>query len=256
MIIGCCAKPEQIEAVKRLGFDFVELALAPIMELSEEAFEQGPRKSLAEASIICPRMNVFLPGSLRLTGPEADHEAAMLYAARAFNRAKALGASCIVLGSGGARNLPLHVAREEGMAQMAAFLEKLAPLADEAGLVIAIEHLNRLESNIINSLIEGLDLVLQVNHPAIRLLADSFHMNMVNEPLENLLDAGAMLEHVHIARTLGRGYPRRGDEEDYPGLISLLRQAAYDGTISLECSVKEDFEQEAAEALALLREAM
>lgn len=256
MLIGCCAKIEQIPLVKRLGFDFVELALAPLMELSAKDFEQGPLKALHEHQIPCHRMNVFLPGSLRLTGPEADHEAALTYAGRAFERAAKLGASCIVLGSGGARNLPLHFSKEAGMEQMAQFLSRLAPLAEEAGLVIAIEHLNRLESNIINSLIEGLELALQVNHPAIRVLADSFHMNMVNEPLENLLDAGSMLQHVHIARTLQRGYPRRGDEEDYAGLIRLLRQAGYDGTISLECNLQQDFEREAGEALDLLREAL
>ena len=256
MIIGCCAKPEQIEAVKRLGFDYVELALAPLMDLSQEDFEQGPLKAVREQGIPCLRMNVFLPGRLRLTGPDADHEAALDYARQAFQRAKQLGAEVIVLGSGGARNLPLHVAKEEGMAQMADFLTRLGPIAQEAGLIIALEHLNRRESNILNSLIEGLELALQVDHPAIRVLADSFHMNMVNEPLENLLEAGGMLEHVHIARTLSRGYPMQGDEEDYPALIALLRQAGYDGTVSLECSTEKDFEREAAEALSVLRAAL
>ena len=120
---------ELLPMIGGLGFDYVELPMAQMMAYDEASFEQLFVLPLREAGLPCHCCNNFFPGSIRLTGPEADHAAAVAYAERAMARAEALGAHKIVFGSSGARNYPLGYAREDAMAQMRELLCRLEPLA-------------------------------------------------------------------------------------------------------------------------------
>lgn len=266
MQFGCCLNMLSKETIRighefiglaeRLGFDYVELPVAQVMELSEQAFVNGPLAAVKASGIPCLRMNNFLPASLRLTGPEARHEEALGYASAALDRAQRLGVRVVVMGSAGARNRPLHVSLDQAEHQLVDFLQALAPLAKQRGISIAIEHLNRLESNMVNSYTEGCSLARQVNHPAVGALLDTYHMDMVGEGLDSLQGTGALLKHVHVARTLNRAFPCDGDEGDYAALFAALKAIGYDGSLSLEANVQADFATEAAEALRYLKQSM
>lgn len=263
MKFGCCVNMlsrekirighEHIPLVKELGFDYVELPTAQVMELSEAAFTAGPLKAVQESGLPCLRMNNFLPGHLRLTGPEADHAEALHFVRQAFERAQRLGVKVIVMGSAGARNRPIGTDREQATEQMLQFLLAMAPLAQEKGITIAIEHLNKLESNLITSYEEGCRLARMANHPAIGVLFDSYHQSMVNEPISTLRGSGDILRHVHLARTLGRTFPQPGDEDHFEQMFAELKGIGYQGTLSFECNADEDFAADAVRALAYMR---
>lgn len=266
MKFGCCMSMlpnspsktgyEFISLAGELGFDYVELPVAQVMAMSDEAFTSGPLPAVKSAGIPCLRMNNFLPGTLRLTGPEARHPEALAYAEKALSRAERLGVDVVVLGSSGARNRPLHWSLAQAESQMSDFLGALAPIAEAHGIAIAIEHLNKLESNIINSYASSCALARRTEHPAIGALLDIFHMDMVGEDLSALRGTGSLLKHVHITRTLGRAFPEEGDETDYRALFKALRKIGYDGTISIESHLKGDFEKEAAAALKYLKSSL
>lgn len=244
---------ERIPALKKMGFDYVELPLAQVMSLGETAFREGPLEMLHRCEMPCLAMNNFFPATYRLTGPHADHDSAIAYAQAAMERAARLGAKVVVFGSSGARNRPLGTPLEPALDQLAALLSKLAVLAKGYGLTLVIEHLNKLESNVINRFCESCALARRVGHQSVGALMDTYHMNLACEPLTHVLDGGGLLRHVHVARTLSRGLPAPGDEEDYGRLFEHLARAGYQGTVSLEANIQADFEQEAAQALALLR---
>ncbi len=244
---------ERIPALRKLGFDYVEMPLAQVMNLGEQAFRSGPLAMVERCGLPCLRMNNFFPGSCRLAGPEADHDSALSYAQAAFQRAARLGVKVIVFGSSGARNRPCGTTKQNGLDQLASLLAHLAPMAKAYGITIAIEHLNKLESNLINLFTEGCALARRVNDPNVAALLDTFHMNLSGETYDDVLKDGALLRHVHIARTLGRSLPCPGDEEDYGLLFQTLKKIGYDGCISLEAIVRKDFESEAEAALHHLR---
>jgi hydroxypyruvate isomerase len=52
---------------------------------------------------------------------------------------------------------------------------------------------------------------------------------------------------------LGRSMPSLDAQENLPEIFACLKRIGYDGTISLEASVKGDLAQEAAAALHCLR---
>ncbi len=244
---------ERIPVLKKLGFDYVELPVAQIMSMGEHAFRSGPMEMVKRCGLPCLRMNNFFPASYRLTGPEADHDSALSYAQAAMERAARLGVEVIVFGSSGARNKPCGTALQSGLDQLASLLTHLAPLAESFHITIAIEHLNKLESNLINRFSEGCALARQVNHKSVGVLLDTYHMNLAGEPLTSVLDGGGLLRHVHVARTLGRTLPCPGDEEDYGLVFETLKRIGYDGCVSLEAFAPKDFESETGTALALLR---
>lgn len=96
---------EWLGTLDELGFDYVELSLSHIMNQTEDEFRDF-RKTLETSRVGCEACHNFFPGSIRLTGEEADLERALEYAGRAIRRASKLGVEVIVFGSAKAKNVP------------------------------------------------------------------------------------------------------------------------------------------------------
>lgn len=245
---------ELLPLLGSLGFDYVEMPMAQMMAYDEPSFERLFVRPLKDSGLPCHCCNNFFPGSIRLTGPDADHDAAIAYAEKAMARAEALGARKIVFGSSGARNYPLGYSREDAMAQMRDLLCRLEPLAARHGVTLVMEHLNRLESNLLNTLAEGVALVRELQLPHVRNLLDNYHLMIGNGSLDEIREAGSNLRHIHLARVLGRSLPCPGDETDWPGLWAALRDIGYDGDCSIEAYAPEEQRAERiASALSYLR---
>ena len=119
------------------------------------------------------------------------------------------GARLVVFGSGTARAIPDGFPREQATEQLVTFLRLVAQVATANEIIIAIEPLNRKESNVINSVADGVALAAQVNRAPIRVLADFYHMDEENEPLAHISQYKNWLAHIHVADT-GRLAPGTG----------------------------------------------
>ena len=104
---------------------------------------------------MCLACNNFFPKNVRLTGQEYNENTFNQYTTQAVARAAALGAKKIVFGSAAARNVPSDFSMEEAHKQIIERLSFIADVAEKNHVQIEIEHLNRLESNIINSFSES-----------------------------------------------------------------------------------------------------
>jgi sugar phosphate isomerase/epimerase len=122
----------------------------------------------------------------------------------------------------------------EARAQIVRFFKMLGPLARAAGVVIVVEPLNKRETNIINSVAEGADIVREAADPGVRLLADSFHMLMDNEPMENLSRNIDLIAHTHIATREGRMPPGTVPCAGIQDFLQCLRDGGYNGRVSVE----------------------
>jgi sugar phosphate isomerase/epimerase len=207
---------------------------------------------MRKTGLACEACNNFFPPRVRLTGPDARQTAAFDYAQRAMDRAANLGAKIIVFGSSAAKNVPAGFDRGDAWKQIVDLLANLGPMAQVRGITIAIEPLNRLESNIINLAAEGLELVRQVAHPNVQLLIDYYHMTMEKESLEIIASAGAAIRHVHLANVEGRTFPTIM-QGDFRNFFDTLRLAGYAGRCSVEAYTL-DFSADAARALQVLRQ--
>ncbi len=255
--LGVCRGIDDAQAAYEAGFDYIECGFGQIMGLPQAEFDEWKRK-LADSPIPCLAMNGMLPGKFRLTGPDADLKPVREFLSVAFERAGEIKLPVVVFGSGGARNIPqdrngnLLYPFDRALDQVAEYLQMAGELAKPYGVVIAIEPLRALESNIIRTVAEGAQLAKRVAHPCVKLLADAFHMAEMGEGAQAVLDAGAdMLRHCHTANPFGRVYPTEADRWDYAPFFDALKQIGYQGGVSVEASC-DDFAQAAKRAFAVL----
>jgi hydroxypyruvate isomerase len=166
---------------------------------------------------------------------DAATHAAFLDAVReSVAAAKRLGAPTLIVLAGDELK---DRSRGEQHNAIVAALRQAAPIAEAAGVVLALEPLNTRVDHagyFLSSTAEGLDIVETVGNPAVRLLYDVYHSAVMGErPAEVLAGRGHLVGHVHVADTPGRHEPGSGSI-DWPGCIAALRAAAYAGPIGLE----------------------
>ncbi len=250
MQFGCCAKIDQAEAVHTAGFDYLEAGVTSLIPDEDDAAFAPILAHYQASTVPIQAFNLFLPGDLKIVGPEVDDSRAKAYLKRAVERMEKIGATMAVIGSGGSRRVPDGFPRDEAIRQIVHFLGIVADETDNSSLTIAIEPLNKNESNIINSVSEGVFFAKEVDRPSIRVLADFYHMDEDDEPLDTLIENKDWLAHIHVADT-GGGSPGTG-RYPYAEFAELLKRAGYDGMVSVECRW-QDFEAEAGPSVDFLR---
>lgn len=265
MLFGACRGPKDVQLLKKAGFDFWEwnAASAYLPDEVDDAKWAKRRDEILAAPLPLRASNGFLPGRFRLTGPKADFAPALDYAERVCRRADQVNVKAIVFGSGGARNVPgdFTAAKreerpntEEGTAQMTEFCRQLAKRIADCKVAVVIEPLRPNESNIVNYVWQGLQMVEDVGSPRIQQLADLFHMMMGRESAESIVLAGDRLKHCHIATKGARAYPGANDTEAFLPYFNALKRIGYTGGVSCECSWKGDLAKNLDIAIATLKD--
>lgn len=250
-----CANLNKIELAAKAGFDYVEVALNGVATCSEDelaAFIECLKKN----GIPCEAANCLFPGSLKLCGESFNESAVEEYLEGAFSRASLIGIDTVVFGSGGSRKIPDGFSRNTALEQLRTVCTKyLEPAAAKYGITVVIEPLNKRETNVFNSVAETSEFQKSLELEHVKCLADTYHMDMENEPYSNVELAGKNLRHTHIANPVGRVFPLASDEKDYDEFFRCLSRIGYEGRISVEASVPEGMTEEQAlcETLAFLR---
>ncbi len=242
---------EWIEKGKESEFDYVELPLAQMVDLDDEAF-RSLKERVGVSGLKCEACNNFFPASIRLTGNTVDYGKIEEYLVKALGRAAQLGVKVIVLGSPKSKNVPEGYPMDKAWSQLVELLRYIDPLVRTRGITVVIEPLNKGESNIINTAAEGLQLVKAVDRENIKLLIDYYHLVMERENPEIILDAGSYIKHIHFANPTGRVYPAE-KVDDYIRFMDLLKRIGYEGRISIEAYTK-DFCHDAKRSVEMLRQ--
>ena len=232
--LGACAQLKQAEAIKAAGGDYVEESVGRFLKPNRPDAEWQKKLVEAKASplpvLAC---NSLIPGSLKSTGKNTNHEGILRYVEIAFKRAQQAGIKVIVFGSSGSRRLEDDFSKKKASEQFVALLKKMGPVAQPYGVTVVVEPLRRQECNFINTVVEGAAIVEKVNHPNIRLLCDLYHMLQNGEDPNDLKKVGHLLKHAHIAEKETRTAPGvMGD--DFRPFFAALKEVGYQGRISIE----------------------
>lgn len=235
---GVCTSLTYADALKDIGFAYVEGSVGrDLMPGKPDAEFAKKRKEFDTCLLPVISCNGFLPGTLKVTGPDARPDTVLRYAEITFRRAASVGIRFIVFGSSGARSIPEGFDRQQARGQFISLLKEMGPIARKYGVTVAIENLQKSETNFINTVGEALTIAREVNDPNIRVLADIFHMLRENEGPEALLKAGKYLVHCHIAEIRDRTAPGMAGD-DFRPYFSALKKIGYRGGISIEGSWK------------------
>lgn len=250
--IGVCTSVSNADMLATHGYTFIEESVGRFLmpTQSEEEFVEVLQQA-ENAAIPVKACNSFIPGSLKSVGPDAVHSEILEFMETAFRRAQKAGVEYIVFGSGGSRGIPEGFSRDEARRQFIELCSQMAPIAAKYDVVVVLEPLNTKECNFINSVLEGGEIVAEVNHPNFRLLADIYHMMMDDEGPESIEKYGHLIYHTHIAEKEGRAAPGTYNE-DFTAYFEALKSVDYEGKISIECHWK-DFETEVPIAIAAMK---
>lgn len=223
--------------IKEMGFDAVEIPVE-YPELIHVADTNAALREYDLTPIIC---GAFGPGrDLTHEDPQV-HQACFDYLQQCFDLSNALGAGFVAgpmySAVGKARQVsPDQRKREWDLA--VTNLRKVCDMAEEVGQLIALESLNRFETDLVNTSEDVLRLVQDIDHRAAKIMLDSFHLTIEERDLRAAIHTVKdYLIHIQVSEnyrgTPGTGLTPWNDFRD--GLLEI----GYEGTISIESFTTE-----------------
>lgn len=241
-----CHSPELAEA----GWDFIEENVSTSFDgLLDDRQYQPPRAVLPILAANC-----LLPPSLPVTGPLVDLAALERYITKVICRCTAVDCRILVFGSGDSRSAPEGWDRSHALEQLIRFSRLSATIAAKHGVTIVLEHLGSSSCNMVNTLETALQIVTEVGHPNFQALLDTYHFWSEDLPLTQIEALLPHLRHVHVADLQGRAAPGESGRCDYRPIFRLLKNAGYQGAISVEAPGFTDFAEAGRRVLAFIKE--
>lgn len=117
-------------------------------------------------------------------------------------------------------------------------IKAVAKAAGDLGVTLGIEVVNRFESHILNTAAEAVQFCRDVDHPACKILLDTFHMNIEeDDSAEAIRTAGPLLTQLHVGEG-NRKPPGQGSQIPWAALGAALRDIGFDGYVVMEPFVK------------------
>ncbi len=240
---GVCASFDNIPDLIEAGYDYLEFGFNVLVNMSEEDYKKA-LDTVKEHNFFAESFNGFFPGDMRLVGHEVDIDRIKAHCEKGLERAASLGGKVVVIGSGAARKVCACGNKEKAYEQFAEVLGLVGDLAKKYGITVVVEPLNTGETNLINTVAEGLELCKKVNRDNVKGLADFFHVYKSGESLDAIRNEGKNLGHLHLARANDdRAMPY---EEDIPTIkewAKAVKESGYEGRLSLEGGYKPEFKE-------------
>ena len=238
-----------LPGIKALGYHGIDLFIKPLPAAEMERLSEGLGSSGLEVSVIFPIV-VFESG-LVLSDPDRERKD---QAVRLFKSQIDLAADLeadIVLGLD--RGSPVPGESEAAFQdRLAASLRELAEHAGSRGVLMVMEPIHRYLTGSFHRVEQCLEFLDRYDLGSVRLLLDTFHMNIEERSIEEAIRlAGPRIGHFHAVDN-NRGAPGDG-HLDFPSIITALRQAGYDGYLSVETQPQADPYDTARRGIAALR---
>jgi len=222
---------------KAWGFDTVEIALEDASHIDPEFIKTKLRENGLQCKTICAVMGA----DRDLRGTPEQQETSKNYLKSVMDVMVILGASTL------AGPLYSAVGRAEAEEEedykkqwqtVVSHLKDLAVYAEARNLKLAIEPLNRFETDFINTVDQSLQLIRDIASPAVYLHYDTFHMNIEEKDQPKaILRAGSLFGHLHACGT-DRGTPGK-DHTDWVGIAKALKAIDYNGDVVIESFTKD-----------------
>ncbi len=224
-----------VKKVKELGFDILEIGCAFLPSMSDEYLQR-----LREEA---EKWGVRLTGGY---GPAPEHniasadpavvKAAFANYEKTFQKMKVAGMKKI--GGGLYSYWPVDyskpIDKQGDLARSIANVRELGDMAAAYDITLGMEVLNRFEGYLLNICDEGLEFVTKVDRPNVKLMLDTFHMNIEEDAFGDAIrKAGNRLGHFHVGEA-NRRPPHAGGRIPWEEIGRALHDIGYDGDVVME----------------------
>jgi D-psicose/D-tagatose/L-ribulose 3-epimerase len=225
-------KTEQLAHAKEIGFDVYEIAVERPELIDEE-------KVLTEAQKA--GIKVYVCGAYGETRDISSdvpeyRDNGMAYGKRLIDMAAALGSPYVAGPMYAAVGRTRLADRDEKERQMRFAVENMKRLADYAsgrGVKLAIEPLNRFETDFINTVEQGLYFLDKIGYDNVGFLLDTFHMNIEEKSIPDAIrSARGRIFDFHACAN-DRGTPGE-DHFNWEEIRGALKETGYEGPVVIE----------------------
>jgi D-psicose/D-tagatose/L-ribulose 3-epimerase len=220
-----------------LGFDVLEICIEdPALVTAERVAGEA-----ADAGVAISVCGAF--------GPDRDvsHEdaevrrGAVAYVRTCIDLAAELGSENVsgpMYSATGKARLLSPEERAEQWSWAVDSLRECAAYAADRGVGLAIEPLNRFETDMVNTVEQGVQLCRDVGGDNVGLLLDTFHMNIEERHVGDAIRrAGGLVRNFHACEN-DRGTPGSGHVE-WDEVAQALGDVGYDGLVAIESFTPE-----------------
>lgn len=218
------------------GFDAVEITAAKHLGVdSTQQYRREVKNWIRDAGLECSGLHYIFDGSVKLATPDREQNAKCVdYLCKVIDIAADMEAETVIVGSGGTtRSFDEGVDRAEGILRMADVIRKAGDYAAGKNVVLAMEAINRYETNFLNTMQEATEFAQLVDHPCVRTMADTYHINIEEaNPVESMRKYGYALQNLHLADS-NRHAPGTG-HIDFKAIADALLETGFDKYCSFE----------------------
>ena len=233
-----------------LGFDLLEVCVESTGGITAEALGDAGE----QAGIGFTVCGAFGPDRDLASPDPGPRTAALDYIAWCVELAVAIDAPLVcgpMYSSVGKDHLEDPGARADERARAVEGLRRAADHAGRNGVQLALEPLNRYETDLVNTVEQGLEVCAEVGADSLGLLLDTYHMNIEEKSLGDAIRvAGDRVFHFHACEN-DRGTPGTG-HIPWAEVFAALRDIAYAGPVVIESFTPQV--REIARAVSLWRE--
>ena len=216
--------------MKKYGYDGIEFAAEPYQLDADECVSLMKKYDLN-----CRSLCGIFGEDRDLTADGDAGEKAVQYLRDSVDLAVKTGAGVIIVVPSpvGRTKKPEGKTMEELNRNAVENIRRAADYAQEKGVRFAIEAINRYETYFVNTLSKALKLVEEINHPAVGIMADLFHMSIEEgSSVDSLYMIRNHLLHVHIADNTRE--PAGMGHTDFKEILRALKRIGYEGSLTME----------------------
>jgi sugar phosphate isomerase/epimerase len=226
-------------SVHELGYTGLEVApftLADSADLITPARRAEIRKQASDNGIEILGLHWLLvkPPGLYITHPDpAIRKRTADYFISLVHLCADLGGAVLIIGSPKQRSLLPGVSFDQAMQFAQEVFTPSLPICAQRNVTLAMEPLGPKETDFLNTAQQTIDLIRRINHPCFRLNLDVKAMSSESKAISEIIaESAPYIAHVQVndPNLLGPGM----GEVRYEPIIAALRQAGYDGWLSVE----------------------
>lgn len=228
---------ELFPKIKSMGYDAVEIPV----EYPEKIFGEKVKEALQRHGLEAVVCGAFGPSRDLTSDDAAVHESCFHYIVQCLDLCNEWNAKFLagpMYSAVGKARMVSADQRKVEWERAVRNIHKVSKLAHERALEIALEPLNRFESDLVNTAEDVMRLIRDVNHPAAKVLLDGFHMAIEEPDLEKAITSvGDKLIHVQVSENY-RGTPGTG-QTPWDSFKKGLIKINYQGVVSIESFTPE-----------------
>lgn len=220
------------DRVAELGYDVIEVCIEDPQKITSEWLVHESRRTGIDVGIcgaFGPDRDVSDPDPRR-------RENGMAYLRGCIDVAAAVGSPQVagpMFSATGRAELLEPGERQARWQNAVESLRTVADYAGDRGVRLAIEPLNRFETDMVNTVEQGLNLCNDIGRENVGLLVDTFHMNIEEKDIADAVRrAGARIFHVQVSEN-DRGTPGSG-HVPWDSFFDSLNDINYSGQIVVE----------------------